>query len=207
MTQHPSPYVDVAFPIQGTEIPIHHGYPLLGALSRLVPALHERTEWGVHPVAGEYRGKGILALTEHSRIKIRMPAADVGQILGLMCQPLDIDGHACTLGTPRIHPLITAPSLRSRLVIIKGVPVEAEDFAAVIRFRLARVPGLGQDPERIEITIGPRRVLRIKGQALPGNAVALDGLDAPSSLAVQCHGIGGRRHMGAGIFVPPRRSA
>ena len=50
-------------------------------------------------------------------------------------------------------------------------------------------------------------MLRVKNITIAGHALALFGLSAQASLAVQRHGLGGRRHMGAGVFVPPGRSA
>jgi len=49
----------------------------------------------------------------------------------------------------------------------------------------------------------PRRhVLRIKGQQVVGFSVQLTGLTAEESVTVQEHGLGGRRKMGCGFFVP-----
>ena len=68
------------------------------------------------------------------------------------------------------------------------------------------MPELGQDPETIAIEVRERRILRIKGLVIAGRAVTLTSLDDHASLIVQTHGLGGRHHMGAGVFVPLRRS-
>lgn len=213
--QHTIHHVDAAFPVRGETIPVDHGYPLFAALSQRLPELHSRRHWSVHPVQGQYQGRGALTLTERSRVKIRLPAEEISQILGLAGAELDIEGRPCTLGFPKIFPLIPAPYLKSRLVVIKqpgkhpdkNTSPSPEEFALAVRRQLARVPELGQDTERVEVEVGPRRVLRIKGLAIAGHAVALRGFEAQGSIAVQVHGLGGRRHMGAGVFVPPRRSA
>jgi CRISPR-associated protein Cas6 len=204
-------HVDAAFPLRGQAIPIQHGYALFAALSRRMPELRARRHWSVHPVQGQPQNRGALALTERSRVKLRLPAEEISQILGLAGAELDIEGRPVTLGFPKILPLIPAPYLRSRLVVIKhaslGADPDPEQFILAVRRQLARVPDLGQDPERVEVEIGPRRVLRVKSVAIAGHAVILRGFEAQGSIAVQIHGIGGRRHMGAGVFVPPRRSA
>lgn len=207
MHHHATPYVDTAFPAHGDTIPLDHAYPLLGALSRILPALHSAPHWGVHPILGERRGPGVLALTPRSQVKLRVPAADVGQLLPLAQQTLELHGARMRLGVPRLFPLKPTPHLKARLVTIKGFASDADEFVLAMRRQLAHIPGLNQDPERIEIQLGPRRVLRARDQTVVGWAVALTGLDADASLAVQVVGIGGRRHMGAGIFVPPPRSA
>jgi CRISPR-associated protein Cas6 len=207
MNHHLTPYIDAAFPLRGDTIPLDHGYPLFAALSRILPDLHEKPHWGVHPVLGSRRGPGILALIPRSRLKLRLPTEEAGRIMPLVGRTLDIDGATCTLGAPRLLPLITAPHLKARLVTIKGFVDDPDAFVLAMRRQIARIPHLGQDLERVDIQLGPRRVLRIKSQAIVGHAVALTGLDADASLAIQCTGVGGRRHMGAGIFVPPARSA
>lgn len=211
MSHYPSPYVDIAFPLRGAQVPIDHGYALYAALSRILPALHENPRWSVHPIVGEYQGRGILALTRHSRLTLRAPTEDIGHILHLTHQSIHLDGHTCQLGVPRVWPLRTVPHLRARLVIIKptDVSIDAPEFDPIqaVRQQLERVPELGQLPSTIEVQPGPRRVLRIKQRPVPGFALALTGLEAQASLAIQCHGLGGRRHMGAGVFVPPRRAA
>ncbi|HWN69713.1 MAG TPA: type I-MYXAN CRISPR-associated protein Cas6/Cmx6, partial [Haliangium sp.] len=155
----------------------------------------------------ERRGPGVLALTSRSHVKLRIPAVDVGQLLPLAQQTLELDGARIRLGVPRLLPLMPAPHLKARIVTIKGFLDDADAFVLALRRQLARIPGLGQDPERIEVQLGPRRVLRARQHTVVGWAVAITGLDANASLAVQVAGIGGRRHLGAGIFVPPPRSA
>jgi CRISPR-associated protein Cas6 len=211
MTHTQSPYdgsfVDAAFPLRGAQIPIDHGYPLLGAVARLVPAVHERAHWSLHPVFGQYQGKGVLALTRKSRLKIRLPAEEVSSILALAGKSIEVADNTLNTGFPQLYPLVTAPHLKARLVTIKGFDDAPEAFADALRRQIASLPGLNQDPERVQVQVGPRRVLRIKGTPIVGFAVALTGLDADGSLAIQKRGLGGRRHMGAGVFSPPPRSA
>lgn len=207
MSHTASPYIDAAFPVRGHTIPLDHGYPLFAALSRVLPDLHQKPHWGVHPVLGERQGPGVLALTRRSCVKLRLPIEEAGRVMPLVGRTLDIDGAPCALGAPRLLPLITAPNLKARLVTIKGFADDTDAFVQALRRQLAGIAHLGQAPETIGVQLGSRRVLHIKKQAIVGYAVALTGLDADASLAIQCIGLGGRRHMGAGVFVPPARSA
>lgn len=206
MSQHQpiqQKFVDAAFPARGTSIPIDHGYALFSALSRQLPILHSRRQWAVHPVLGEYRGEGVLALTSQSAIKLRLPADDLAQILTMGGCTLDVRGQTVQLGFPKIFPIATKPHLKARLVVIKNASGTPEQFADAVTRQLALMSDLGQPSESIEIHPGPRRVLRIKNTPIVGYALALTGLSAQASLVVQCRGLGGRRHMGAGVFVPP----
>lgn len=209
-------FIDAAFPITGSTLPLDHAYALFAALSRRLPALHERTTWGLHPIRGRRLDRDVLALDRSSFVKLRLPIDDVKLVLPLAGAALEIDGHGLTLGVPRLFPLVPAPSLKARLVTVKGFSDSEEALLGSVRRKLAHLE-LGQDPERIEVKVGKRRVLRVgpartrerektgsveDRDVVVGFAVELHGLEAQASIAVQQAGIGGRRHLGAGVFVP-----
>ena len=55
--------------------------------------------------------------------------------------------------------------------------------------------------EQAIFSIGKRRTIRIHEKEVVGYEVILEGLTADESLAIQTIGLGGRRHMGCGVFV------
>ena len=46
--------------------------------------------------------------------------------------------------------------------------------------------------------------MRVKGQVIVGFAVQVKGLSAADSLKLQADGLGGRRRLGCGFFLPVR---
>ena len=60
------PYVDLAFRLTGSKVPVDHGYALYSAINRIVPEIHEAKNIGVHPIRGTYSGNGELMLRESS---------------------------------------------------------------------------------------------------------------------------------------------
>jgi CRISPR-associated protein Cas6 len=92
-----------------------------------------------------------------------------------------------------------AANLYSRLVTIKGFMDPAAFLAAAKR-------QLREMDVTADVSIGERRTLRVKDKQVVGFEVTALGLDAEDSVRLQEAGIGGRRHMGCGIFVPLRRS-
>lgn len=203
-------HVDVAFPVTGTTVPLDHGYALYAALCHRLPALHEARGWAVHPIRGQRAEPGILALVTRghgrSAVKVRLPVESLPQVLSLVGRTLDLNGHRITLGAPMVYPLLPSAELRSRWVTIRGFHEAPEPFAAALRRQLEMVPEVGPASDTITCEVGPRRVQRIKGKQVVGFAVRLHGLEERASLAVQVAGLGGRRRMGAGVFVPPPRA-
>jgi CRISPR-associated protein Cas6 len=52
------------------------------------------------------------------------------------------------------------------------------------------------------VSVGKRRTIRIHGKEVVGYELVIEGLTADESVAIQTTGLGGRRHMGCGVFVP-----
>ena len=197
-----TPWIDLAFRLRGDALPLDLGYALFAAVSRLVPSLHATERWGIHPVLGQRRGPGELELTDRSRLRLRLPSTAIAAVLPLAGTTLDVDGHRVMVGIPEIWPLVPAPRLRARIVIIKGFADDEGAFAAAVQRQLKERCGTVSTSEP---DIGRRRVLRVKDHTVVGFQVEVAGLSAEASIQIQRAGLGGRRHMGAGLFVPPRR--
>jgi CRISPR-associated protein Cas6 len=118
----------------------------------------------------------------------------IGEFLKLAGKRLDVDNHSLRVGIPEVRTLRPRAYLYSRLVTIKGF-METEGFVKAAKRQLEK---LGVNAE---IQVGERRTLRVKDKQVVGFEVSLLRLDAEHSLRIQENGIGGRRHMGCGIFV------
>ena len=223
--------VDMEFPVTGNPIAADHGYALYGSLSRLLPNVHPQGNkksssdkdslaqiLGIHPINGRLCGDRSLELTAQSRIRFRLPAEYIQDFLLLTGKILNLDSDRLTLGAPTIRQLTPAPRLYSRLVTIKGYQTE-NSFLEAVQGQLADlnihgiaslVPRSGEvslegkniRTEGEELYI--RRTLRIADREIVGFAVRVQDLTAQESLDLQIRGLGGRRKMGCGIFIPER---
>jgi len=207
-------FVDVAFPARGGEIPADHAAEVYGAVCRVAPELHGADGMGIFPVRGLHLPGRRLRLTEASRLRIRLPAECIGQVLVLAGKRLSIDDRSVSLGTPSVRLLEPCADMQSRLVIIKGF-MEKEPFLDAVRRQLVALEcdGTASTPEVTgarsfeggetrELGDPLRRTLSIHGREIVGFAVHVTGLSANSSLRLQARGIGGRRRYGCGLFTP-----
>jgi CRISPR-associated protein Cas6 len=194
--------IDLSFTILGQTIPADHGYLLYASLSRLLPDVHRENGIAVHPVRGRQTGDRQLQLQPWSRLVIRTQAERIPALLGLAGKQLNLAGRLLRIGVPQVFALVPATALRSRLVTIKldkeDGPITAESFLPAVRRQLDALPISAEAP----VTIGRRRTLRIKDKEVIGFEVLVEGLTADESLVLQEHGLGGRRHMGCGVFAP-----
>ncbi len=201
--------VDLAFSVVSPQaLPADHGYLLYSAVSRMLPEAHQANGFGIHPLRGRQLGGRTLQLTEHSRFVIRVDAEQIARFLPLAGKPLRVLDRTLQIGVPQVRSLVPAAALRSRLVTIK-LPdaVSQQSEAAAEKFRdaaLRQLVQLGISMEAI-LSLGKRRTLRIKDKEVVGYEMVIEGLTAQESIAVQEHGLGGRRHMGCGVFVPYRK--
>ena len=189
------PHVELHFPFTGRTLTTDHGYGLYGAISRIIPEVHSADWLTIATMKGAAVGDGSLQLDGASTLKIRLPQDRVTVLLKLAGKRLDIDGHTIRLGAPQIHLLKPSSVLYARIVTIKGY-TEPGPFLDAVRRKMQGLNVVGQP------VVGPRRVVRIDNQTIVGFAVAISELNDEGSILLQERGIGGRRHMGCGVFFP-----
>lgn len=202
--------LDLLFPVVGARLPTDHAYPLYSALSRLLPSLHNGgVRFGLAPVTGPHMGRGLLQIDPvQSRLRVRVSISDIPHVVKLAGKGLDIQGHCIRLGVPQVQALEPVPALIARTVTIKHA-TEADQMLKTARQQLDDA-GIGgqlcipehftRDGRREPL----RRVLRIKGVRIVGYSLLVEGLQPAESLKLQTIGLGGRRHLGCGLFVPAR---
>lgn len=198
--------IDLSFSLQGNKIPLDHGYTLFSAMTHIVDCLHDFPNLGIHPIKGTRIGPGIIELGPESRLKLRIPADKIGVFLQLAGSEINLNGHVMIIGIPRMLPLIASARLASRMVTIKNM-MQPDSFLESMDKHLKELEtkaniGLVSSDSTNPTSQPLRRIVRIQGQSIVGFAVRLSGLSAEESIRIQEKGIGGRRHMGCGIFVP-----
>jgi CRISPR-associated protein Cas6 len=177
----------------------------------MLPTIHQANGIGIHPIRGRLIGDRQMELCDWSRLSIRVAPERIGEFLPLAGKQLNLAGRSIRVGVPEVHAITPSTELRSRLVTIKvsvregdeSLPPDESTFLAAARRQL---DALGISPE-VEISAGKRRTLRIKDKEVVGYELLASALSAADSLALQGHGMGGRRHMGCGIFVPIERES
>lgn len=209
-----APMIEVRFAVRGKYVAADHGFALYSAIARVLPAVHANQDMTILPLQGLPSGDRTLSLSGDARLRMRLPADQLPVVLPLAGKTLLVDGSRLLLGVPAVTLLAPEPSLRSRLVLIKGF-TEPAPFEAAARRQLAELGNTGVlSLERVRSStalerrsargVGEpiRRTLSIHGKQIVGFAVRVDGLSSADSLTLQTRGLGGRRRFGCGGFVP-----
>lgn len=188
--------IELSFPAFGqTPIPADHGYALLGAVTQLIPSVHGGNGFALAPIAGRQVGGRQMVLTKTSRLVVRTEVNRVGEFLPLAGKQITIAGRSLLLGVPTVQSLVPTTTLRSRLVTIKGF-FQPDLFTEAVQRQLDKL-----EVSDAEISVGRQRTIRVKQNEILGFETTLSNLSDESSLKILASGIGGRRHMGCGVFV------
>lgn len=206
--------LDLLFRVLGAEVPTDHGYALFGAISRILETdgdrwLHGNTAIGLHTIRGAPGAPGRCLLGEDARCGLRLPADLVPRALKLAGSSIELDGCRLRIGVAHTRALVPATALHCRIATTRNGHDPARFDAEIARQAAAldlhghvfRVPRRAQgradrDPSR--------RVVRIRDKLVVGYSVLATELTAEESIRLQEHGLGGRRRMGCGVFVPFR---
>jgi CRISPR-associated endonuclease/helicase Cas3 len=188
-------WIELRFPVIGTALPSDHGYAMYSAISKVIPEAHQADWLAVETVPGTARGDGGIHINERARLRMRMPDDRLSLMLKLAGKRLDVDGYGVRLGVPQTFLLKPSSTLYARCVTIKKF-MEPEPFLEAVHRKLDEMGIRG------EIAVGPRRVLRVGKYTVVGFALAIGDLSDDASILLQERGLGGRRHMGCGIFNP-----
>jgi CRISPR-associated endonuclease/helicase Cas3 len=142
-----------------------------------------------------------------------VPIVDVPRVLPLAGKGLRVSGYRIRLGVPHVEGLQVAASLIARTVAINyrfhEESLGVEGFVTSARRQLSDlgIQGKLRVPERTDASgqhLPIRRVVRVKGVRIVCYALLVADLKPEESLRLQELGLGGRRRLGCGMFVPAR---
>lgn len=194
-------FVNLSFSVQGQELPADHGFGLFAALSKLCPAVHQQNEIQILTIPGIPDRKGKIALTDRSRLLIRLPITKIPLVYVIAGKRLLIGKHSIQIGIPNIEPLQPKSKLRSRIVTIKGY-TEPEPFIGAVRRKLDALKIVGQLQIPLNLDKTPKRkTIKIRKDTVVGFTTEISNLSDEDSLKLQQWGLGGRRRMGCGVFL------
>jgi CRISPR-associated protein Cas6 len=194
---------ELRYPLVGKSLPADHGYRLYGAMSRIVPMIHEQNGWRMATISGTPNAQRKIVLKPYSRLRIRTKWEQIPLFLQLVQKLLKVDNHSLVLEPPEIHPICPSRTLKARLVVIKGFQ-EPEPFIGAVKYHLQKL-GINQSKAYIPTNnLGEpdRKVLKIHQYKVVGFSVVVTDLNPLDSISLQVHGCGGKPKMGCGFFSP-----
>jgi len=191
------PKVDLLFRVVGQTLPVDHGFTLFGAISCLLPEFHDDHLAGLGLIRGHYLGDGLLGISPHASLTLRVPISRIPIYLCLAGKTLDVAGHALRVGVPQTRALIPISTLYAHVVSTKNGQ-DQDRFEAEVNRQLTGLNVKGK------IAVGKRRTFAVHSRQVVGYSLLVSALTSEESILLQEEGIGGRRRMGCGFFEAKR---
>lgn len=202
-----APFIDLSFPVRGKQLPADQGHHLLAAIAYRIPSIKDHHDISILTAAGLGDRQGKITLNEHSHFRIRVPVTKIPLVYALAGKRLRLGEHEVQLGIPIIQTLKPRSNLRSRIVTIKGYQ-EPESFLEAAKRQLAALEITGELSIPLDRKGNPaRKTIKIKQFTVVGFTVDVCGLNEEDSIKLQVYGLGGKHHMGCGIFTPVKEEA
>lgn len=168
-------------------------YSLFAAISELVPALHQQNNVRIFTFGGTTYPPG--------RFRLRCPGYMVEQFSELEDQVVSLEHRLVKVLAPTVVPIQPSKRLSSKIVVIHPL-VGDEQTRSEFEEQLDRA--LFKLKVQAKPSVGPQKFTMIKGNRVDGFEVVLNNLSDEDSITVQSVGVGGRGHMGCGIFEAQR---
>lgn len=199
---HLEPFVELCFPILGKYLPADHGYALFAASVHLIPQIRQHKNLCILTVPGIPDKKGKIIITEQSHLRVRIPIPEIPLIYQLAGKTIRLGIHDIQIGIPQIYMLKPSTKLKSRIVVIKGFK-ESQSFLSAAQRQLDELEINAQiSIPRNNQGEFSRKTIKVKKNTIIGFTTEVFGLNDEDSLKLQQKGIGGKRRMGCGYFVP-----
>jgi CRISPR-associated protein Cas6 len=195
----PAAMVDVAFALQGRDLPRDHRLLLARALADALPWLDDEPQAAVHPVNVVHGLAETALLSQRTRLLLRVPRQRVQALQPLAGLTLQVGASELRLGAPQQRELLPHATLYAHFV-----DAGAEDEAGFLDTVAAALQTLDAACHSV---CGRAHSVRGPEGPLRGFSLMLHGLRAAASQRIQEHGLGGHRLMGCGVFVPHKSAA
>jgi len=201
----PDDVVDVAFRITCRALPVDHLQALSNALAEALPWFPDEPRAGLHPVHGADSGNGwmrpenpddLLYLSARTPLVLRLPRERVGETDALIGQTLDVRGHGLRVERATMRPLVAIQTVFARYVVTQ----EGQDESAFLAQAADALAELGIRPKKM--LCGRETAVRTTDGVIRTRSLMLAELALPDSVRLQQTGLGPRRHMGCGLFIP-----
>jgi len=199
--------VDLQFQINCPTLPVDHAWELSRQIQQILPWFADEAQAGLHIIHGADSGNGwerprgagdLLYLSRRTQLKLRLPSHRVSHAEALSGTTLEIAGHSMKVGSGKTRKLSMSSFLYSRYVASDPDMVEEEftewavDELKQLRLRFKK------------ILCGRSFGLATPEGPVQSRSLMVAELPFEDAVILQETGIGPRRSMGCGLFIPQK---
>lgn len=196
---------DIAFQIQCRTLPVDHAWALATAVQTVLPWLSSEPGAGVHTIHVAESGNGwmrpegagnLLMLSRRTKLTLRVPQHRVEAARMLHGQTLAVASHAMVIEQSTLKPLLAFPAVFARYVACDA----GQDENAFLSAMVVELEHLGIRP--MKMMCGMEKALASPEGPVRTRSLMIADLTPRESLCLLQQGLGPRRFMGCGLFLP-----
>ena len=205
--QIPNEIIDISFNINCKQLPLDHAWELRQQLQQVLPWLKGNKLAGIHQLFVAESNNGwmrpedgenqVLYPSRRTRLYLRIPNEFIEETKALYGKVLTIADHALTLGKPKQKQLVNTSIIFSRHVT--SDKNESED-AFLQRYAIEFKQTTGMNIKKM--MSGKTNIIKTPKGDLHTRHLMIADLESDSSIKIQQSGLGGKRQLGCGIFLP-----
>ena len=206
----PESIQDIAFRIRCSSLPVDHAWALYRSLADRLPWIDEEPEFGIHNIHVASSGNGWmrpmepnakLEVSRRTRMLIRTPKSRIPELMELSGQDFLIGGQKLSIQEGKAKLLNPGKTLFARAIMHPEGETEEQFYRRVAEELL----DLGISVSKM--LCGLPAQIHTPDANYPVRSVLISDLEPQDSFTLQRIGIGPRRNLGCGIFVPHKSLA
>jgi CRISPR-associated protein Cas6 len=201
----PDDVVDVAFQIACRTLPVDHAWALSQAVREVLPWIGVEPTAGVHTIHVAESGNGwmrpegagdVLYLSRRTKLVLRVPRHRIDDANALVGRTLDVAGNALSIEKAAIRPLLAIAAVFSRYVVSEA----GQDEDAFLSAAVGELTAMGITPRKL--LCGIEHSLVTPAGPVRTRSLMIADLSSSESVILQQRGLGPRRELGCGLFLP-----
>lgn len=201
----PDDVVDIVYAISCRALPVDHAWALSQAVTAALPWLAEDARAGVHTIHVADSGNGwmrpdapddLLYLSRRTKLMLRVARECIDDAQRLTGRSLDVAGNRIEVGKGSVRPLTDITTIFARYVVTDG----DKDESAFLAHTVAELRAMDVHPKKM--LCGIERLIATPGGKIHTRSLMLADLRVEESVRLQQQGLGPRRNLGCGLFLP-----
>jgi len=204
--QVPEDVVDLLFKIECKSLPLDHGFSLSQQIVQHIPWIQDEPQAAIHQIHVAESANGwmrpedpeteVLNVSRRTKMTIRIPSTRLENIKALTGKTLDINGHQLTVGDFSIRKLSRLTTIFARYIDTQGTEDENEFLENMVQKLIEK------DIKVKKMLSGRLATHQTNSGPILTRKLMISDLDVKESVLLQEQGLGDKKLLGLGIFMP-----
>ena len=204
----PEDVIDLVFSIKCKTLPLNHAWALSREILKYLPWIENDPIAGIHQIHVAESNNGwmrpdddeenaLLYPSRRTKMTLRIPSDQLIATEALCGVTLNLDGHALLIGSAK-KKIFTNTSVISSRYILGNLNESEDDFLSRAALEL-------KDKTNFKVKkmlCGKTHSIKTPDGILTTRSLMIADLDSETSIKIQQLGLGNKRELGCGLFLP-----